>query len=256
MEKQLSAAERDRPHRALRHRRAQADADQAAMLNGRVVRRARTSRPATTRPGLTLPNAAHATYRVPVDAEYVVRAVTRRPPAAGLDADDVRAVGRRRAGRRRRTLDPEPGAPASSRASRTSAASRVEFRLQLTAGEHWIAGAPLRLFEGLPAKLRRPDAVDAAAAAAAGVQAAAGHDARADRVRAEALRGAADRAHGRQRRRASAASRSSGPYGYEGRPSAESRARIYTCGHAGRARRRRAGCRSCRRWRGAPSAGR
>jgi hypothetical protein len=33
---------------------------------------------------------------------------------------------------------------------------RVEFRLRLTAGDHWIAGSPLRMFEGLPPKFGGP----------------------------------------------------------------------------------------------------
>ena len=46
-----------------------------------------------------------------------------------------------------------------------------------------------------------------------------------------------------------------GPYGVDGRPSAESQARIFTCRHAGP---HVAACRLpiCRGWRGAPTVGR
>ena len=73
---------------------------------------------------------------------------------------------------------------------------RVEFRIRLYAGDHWIAGTPLQPVRRAAGEVRGPRALDAAAAPAAGVQAAAGHDGGADRVRQEALRGPPERADG------------------------------------------------------------
>ncbi len=195
MEKQLAAAERIARTAIFGIGALKPSLVKLPMLNGRV-QESKDIPASYDESGLTMANAAHATYRVPVDAEYVVRLITsgRRPQGSmpmrfALWLDGTR-VGEQE-------LDPSLGAGFEPGEQELSG-RRVEFRLKLKAGEHWIAGTPLRLYEGLPPKLRRAGAVDAAAAAEAGVQAASRHDARADRVREEAVRGAPHRAHGDQ----------------------------------------------------------
>ena len=107
-----------RPHRRLRRRRdASRRCVKLPMLNGRVRRE--QGRPGQLRRDRAhAAQRAHATYRVPVDAEYVVRLITggRRPQ--GSMPMTLRAVDRRHAGRRGKSSI-RAWAPASSRASRS-----------------------------------------------------------------------------------------------------------------------------------------
>ena len=117
MEKQLAAAERIARTAIFGTGALKPSLVKLPMLNGRVQES--KDIPATyDESGLTMANAAHATYRVPVDAEYVVRLITQRAPAAGLDADALRAVARRHAWSASRSWI-RASAPGSSRASRS-----------------------------------------------------------------------------------------------------------------------------------------
>jgi mono/diheme cytochrome c family protein len=99
--------------------------------------------------GLTLPNAAHVTYRFPVDGEYVIRAVAGgvRPRGAGPIQIALWIDGRVAA---TQGLDPATSASFSEERQDLGGKS-VEFRMRVTGGEHWMAAAIPHLYEGLPA---------------------------------------------------------------------------------------------------------
>jgi hypothetical protein len=104
--------------------------------------------------GLTLPNALHAMHRIPVDAEYFVRAVAGGTRPAGSEPirlalwiDDARV--------QTTTLDPEVGASFFDDQQDFSG-KNVEFRVRLTAGEHWFAVTIPQLYEGLPPSYKGP----------------------------------------------------------------------------------------------------
>jgi hypothetical protein len=123
--------------------------------DGRRVREARTVPAEYDITGLSLPNAFHAIYRVPVDGEYVVRAVLAgvRPKASEpitvslwIDQQQVRSV----------THDPE--ASASFGVDRQDFGGQTaEFRVTLTSGDRWLAVAIPRIYEGLPARYGGPN---------------------------------------------------------------------------------------------------
>ena len=69
--------------------------DPSAIGRSSSGRGARRSRRHTTSPGLSLPNAFHAIYRVPVDGEYAVRIVLGGTRPAALGADHGGLVGGR-----------------------------------------------------------------------------------------------------------------------------------------------------------------
>jgi mono/diheme cytochrome c family protein len=105
--------------------------------------------------GLSLPNAAHASQRVTVPGEYLVRAFLsgRRPLGSmpvtiGLYVDGtlVQSV----------ALDPESQASFEDDEQQFDGKT-VEFRVPLAAGERWIAVTLLHLYDGLPARLGGPN---------------------------------------------------------------------------------------------------
>jgi hypothetical protein len=104
--------------------------------------------------GLTLPNALHAMHRIPVNAEYFIRAVAGGTRPAGSEPihlalwiDGTRA--------QTTTLDPEQGASFFDDQQDFSG-KEVQFRMRLTAGEHWIAVTIPELYEGLPPSYHGP----------------------------------------------------------------------------------------------------
>ena len=108
--------------------------------------------------GLTLTKAAHATYRVPVDASYVIRVVLTGTRPAGcepmqlalwVDGKMVQQV----------SHDPEHTASFSAEGQPPDLSGQtVTFpKVQLTAGDHWIAVSQLRMYEGLPAMYGGPN---------------------------------------------------------------------------------------------------
>ncbi|MDX2031904.1 MAG: DUF1592 domain-containing protein [Blastocatellia bacterium] len=105
--------------------------------------------------GLSLPNAAHVTHRFPVDADYQIRAILggvrplgSEPLQLGLWVD----------GKLVQTFGFNPEQLASFSDDRQDFASMIhEFRQWLTAGEHWIAVSPLKMYEGLPASYNGPN---------------------------------------------------------------------------------------------------
>lgn len=104
------------------------------------------------RSGLSLPNAVHALHRFPVEGDYVIRVLMggRRPAASlplpvalWLDDKEVEV----------QVLDPEDGASFFHDRQDFSGKMR-EFRVRVTAGEHHVAAAIPRLYEGLPASYK------------------------------------------------------------------------------------------------------
>ena len=229
MEKQLAAAERIARTAIFGSGALKPSLVKLPMLNGRVQES--KDIPATyDESGLTMANAAHATYRVPVDAEYVVRLITsgRRPQgsmpmrfALWLDGTMVSE----------QELDPSLGAGFEPGEQELSG-RRVEFRLKLKAGEHWIAGTPLRLYEGLPPSFGGPAPSTLPPPPKPEFKPRPG-------MTPEQIEFAKKRFEARLTERMVVNTprvggiEVIGPYGYDGRPSPESQARIFTCRHAG-----------------------
>lgn len=107
--------------------------------------------------GLSLPNAMHNSYRFPVAGEYVIRARLggQRPPGSEpletdlwIDGQLVKAL----------RVDPATVATFAEEGDRQELGSiEQEFRVKLSAGEHWLAVAITRLYEGLPVSYKGPN---------------------------------------------------------------------------------------------------
>jgi mono/diheme cytochrome c family protein len=229
VEKQLSAAERIARTAIFGTGALKPSLVKLPMLNGRV-QESKEVPPTYDESGLTMANAAHATYRVPVDAEYVVRLITsgRRPLgsmpmrfALWIDGTKVSE----------QELDPSLGAGFEPGEQELSG-RRVEFRLKLTSGEHWIAGTPLRLYEGLPESFGGPAPSTLPPPPKPEFKPRPG-------MTPEQIEFAKKRFEARLTERMVINTprvggiEVIGPYGYDGRPSPESQARIFTCRHAG-----------------------
>ena len=105
--------------------------------------------------GLSLPNAFHAVYRVPVDGEYAVRVVlggTRpagsAPVTVALWLDDQQVQS---------TLFDLEGAARFDLDRQDYGGQATEFRVKLAAGDRHIAVTIPRIFEGLPARYGGPN---------------------------------------------------------------------------------------------------
>jgi hypothetical protein len=238
LEKQLAAAERIARTAVFGVGSLKPALVKLPMLNGRVVesKEIPASYDAT---GLTLPNAAHATYRVTFAGEYVVRLITsgRRPQGSAplrfaLWLDGTRVADQE--------LDPSLGAGFEPGEQELSG-RRVEFRVRLAAGEHWIAGTPLNLYEGLPERFGGPKP-STIVVPKPEFRPRPG-------MTPEQIEFARKRFEARlSERRVVNTPRVGGieiigPYGHDAAPSAESRARIYTCSHPAGAPAHGAACR-------------
>jgi mono/diheme cytochrome c family protein len=229
VEKQLAAAERIARTAIFGTGALKPSLVKLPMLNGRV-QESKDFPEHYDESGLTMANAAHATYRVPVDAEYVVRLVTSgRRPQGSMPMTFALWVDGTRVGEQ--VLDPSLGAGFEPGEQELSG-RRVEFRLALKAGEHWIAGTPLRLFEGLPASFGGPAPSTLPPPPKPEFKPRPG-------MTAEQLEFARKRFEARLTERMVINTprvggiEVIGPYGYAGTASAVSRARIFTCRHTG-----------------------
>jgi mono/diheme cytochrome c family protein len=107
--------------------------------------------------GLSLPNAVHTTYRFPVEAEYVIRATLggERPPGSApfqlaLWID----------GTQTQTIQVDPASLASFALPSEPQqlwSIKQEFKIKMTAGDHWLAVSIPHLYEGLPASYNGPN---------------------------------------------------------------------------------------------------
>ena len=229
LEKQLAAAERIARTAIFGTGAIKPSLAKLPMLNGRV-QESKDIPASYDESGLTLANAAHASYRVPVDGEYVVRLITsgRRPQGSmpmtfGLWVDGTR-VGEQQ-------LDPSLGAGFEPGEQELSG-RRVEFRVKLAAGERWIAGTPLRMFEGLPPRFGGPAPSTLPPPPKPEFRPRPG-------MTPEQIEFAKKRFEARLTERMVVNTprvggiEVIGPYGHDGQPSPESRARIFPCTHPG-----------------------
>jgi mono/diheme cytochrome c family protein len=105
--------------------------------------------------GLSLPNAFHAVHRVPVEGEYLVRVALggvrpagSEPIAVSLWVDERQVASL--------VHDPE-GAARFDEDRQDLGGQTTQFRVRLPAGEHWLAVAIPRIYEGLPARYGGPN---------------------------------------------------------------------------------------------------
>lgn len=107
--------------------------------------------------GLSLPNAIHNTYRFPVDGEYVIRARLggQRPPGSDPIQTDLWIDGQLVKSLR---VDPATFATFAEEGDRQELGSiEQEYRVRITAGDHWLAVAVTHLYEGLPTSYNGPN---------------------------------------------------------------------------------------------------
>jgi len=106
--------------------------------------------------GLTLPNALHVVHRFPADGEYIVRAFLNGSRPLGseplsialwVDGQQVQSI----------ELDPTKTASFDDQERQDLGGKVQEFRIKVTAGEHWLAASILRIYEGLPARYHGPN---------------------------------------------------------------------------------------------------
>ncbi len=197
----------------------------------RRVKETRTFPGAYDLTGLTLPNALHTIYRVPVDGEYLVRAFLGglRPRgsmpvtiALWVDEREVQSI----------VHDPEKTA-AFEIDRQDFNANTIEFRLKLRAGERWLSIAIPRLFEGLPPRYGGPNPstrdvppMEFKPPPNAPPERIAILRKRFEEAQAEIARIPLNGVR-------ITAIEIGGPYGHQPGPSRESLEKIYTCGHRG-----------------------
>jgi hypothetical protein len=123
--------------------------------DGRRPGDARTFPDTYDQTGLSLSNAFHAAFRVPVEGEYAVRTDLGGARPAGsapitvvLWVDDVQVQSK--------VFDLE-GSARFDLDRQDFGGQALEFRLKLSAGDHHIAVAIPRIFEGLPASYHGPN---------------------------------------------------------------------------------------------------
>jgi hypothetical protein len=105
--------------------------------------------------GLTLPNAIHVTHRFPVDADYIIRAFLGGVRPIGsepfqlvlwIDGKQVQTA----------EFDPSKTAAFDDVEAQELGGMVQEFHAPLKAGDHWLAIAIPRLYEGLPPRYNGP----------------------------------------------------------------------------------------------------
>ncbi len=105
--------------------------------------------------GLSMPNAFHVMHRIPVDGEYMIRIVLggqrprgSEPLTIGLWVDEKPV----------NTLTYDPQGAASFEVDRQELSGQaIETRVNLKAGDRWLAIAIARIYEGLPSRYNGPN---------------------------------------------------------------------------------------------------
>ena len=179
--------------------------------------------------GLTLPNAIHAVHRIPVDAEYFIRAVVGGTRPAGSEpirlalwidgtksADDNPGSGHERV---------VPWRPAGLLGQGRGVPRSPDRRRPLVRGHHPAA------VRRPATKLQRACAVRPPRAASTGLRAAGRPDTRRERKASVAVRGGAQGAAAREQRARQLHLEIGGPYKQSTAPPLESTKRIFVCGH-------------------------
>jgi len=101
--------------------------------------------------GLSMPQSLHWVHRFPVDAEYLIRVVPEGRRPTGSEPIEM---GVWLDGKLVKSLFVE-GAPEGNTLDLFGLAQ--EFRMRIPAGEHWIAGSVLHIYEGLPKSYEGPN---------------------------------------------------------------------------------------------------
>jgi hypothetical protein len=101
--------------------------------------------------GLSMPQSMHWTHRFPVDGEYLFRVVPEGRRPTGSDPIEMAVW---IDGKQVRTMSVD--APQEGNTLDLFGQAR-EFRIPVTAGEHWIAGSVLHIYEGLPKSYGGPN---------------------------------------------------------------------------------------------------
>ncbi len=105
--------------------------------------------------GLSLPNAIHLTHRFPVEAEYNFRAYLGGVRPAGSEPLPLALW---IDGKQVQNFDFDPDGVASFSDDRQDFGSMThDFRVRITAGDHWVAVSIPRLYEGLPPSYGGPN---------------------------------------------------------------------------------------------------
>ena len=178
--------------------------------------------------GLSLPNAAHAMHRFPVDGEYLIRVHGGgiRPAASEpvtytlwIDGREIASQG----------LDPDSRA-SFSQDEQELFGKMLEFRTHVTAGEHWVAAAIPRLYEGLPPLYNGPNPSTRPAPPPREFRPP--RNATPERIEKARQRFEEERVRVRPANSARVGYiEIGGPYGQAQGPSRESREKIFICGH-------------------------
>ncbi|HEU4712156.1 MAG TPA: DUF1592 domain-containing protein [Pyrinomonadaceae bacterium] len=107
--------------------------------------------------GLSLPNAFHTTHRFPVAGEYVLRVNLGGDRPAGSEALQL-ALWIDGVQNQQITVDPATVASFGAAGEPQQLwGVKTEFRVTLTAGDHWLAITIPRLYEGLPPSYNGPN---------------------------------------------------------------------------------------------------
>src|SRR5262249_19595986 len=106
--------------------------------------------------GLTLPSAIHVTHRFPVEGEYILRVFLGGTRPLGSDPFFIALW---IDGRQTQSIEFDPTKTAAfDDSEKQDLGGKVQqFRAKLSAGDHWIAAAILRFYEGLQVKYNGPN---------------------------------------------------------------------------------------------------
>jgi mono/diheme cytochrome c family protein len=105
--------------------------------------------------GLSLPNAFHSMYRVPVDGEYLVKiGLSGLRPKASMPVTVALWVDEKEV--QTGTHDQE-GAASFADDRQDFGGQVVQLRVRLAAGDRWIAASIPRIYEGLPSRYNGPN---------------------------------------------------------------------------------------------------
>ena len=228
MEKYISAADR-----VARHALFGPPSVQPTLVrlrsDGRRVRETRNVPPAYDVTGLTLPNAFHAIHRVPLDGEYIIRVFLGGLRPAGSEPIKLSLW-----------VDEREVQSIAHDAERTAAfeidrqdfgGNTAEFRVKLAAGERWLSVSIPRIFEGLPPRYNGPNPSMRPVPPREFKPPPNATPERIAQARKRFDDGLAELEKIPMNGVRVNAVEVGGPYAAEGKPSAESVAKIYTCGH-------------------------
>ncbi len=107
--------------------------------------------------GLSMPNALHAMHRFPVDGEYTLRVAAKGFRPAGSEEVQLAVW---IDGKLEKTLELNAGDNAmksDNPGQQTLSAHPLEFRVAMTAGDHWLAVSIPHYYEGLPKSFGGPN---------------------------------------------------------------------------------------------------